>query len=338
MGLQLGLSFRLLPVRVQVERGNAGMSPESRETLLHTHLFPHQISAFNVLLACAQTYFRGHWRSLPIKTRWHGMLLGPTGVGKTELAKMVARATDAALLQISVPSWMPSGAHDRATAQTLPLVLRHIDLHPRSILFLDEIDKAHASGTQSGGSHFHSPWMGFVRSELYELLDGRWPTGIKFDRDTDEEEEGASSSEHLTGEKLRNSTFVLAAGTFQSFYDRKPPKSIGFHEPHQDGQTPAAPSFDTIVEMMPRELSNRFGHFITLPELTPPDYHHLARQAEINLPEWIVPTFRDAVSRRLPQAIASKAGCRFVELALAEALQTWQQHLPQRPIPPNPLL
>lgn len=300
--------------------------------------FRHQKAAYEQIVALAKTYFDGHWRRLPRRTRWHGMLLGPTGVGKSEVAKLVARATDAAILQISVPSWMPSGAHDRATAQTLPLVLRHIDCHPRSVLFLDEIDKAHASPSQFGGTHFSSPWMAFVRSELYELLDGKWPTGIKFDRDTDDEEEGPPFCEHLSGEKLRNSTFILAAGTFQSFYDRKPPKSIGFHEPHPGEQTPSSPSFDAIVEMMPRELSNRFGHFVTLPELTPPDYHHLAKQAEADLPEWIVPAFRYAVSRRLPQAIASKAGCRFVELALAEALQTWQQHFPQRPIPPNPLL
>jgi len=290
------------------------------------NLFNHQKAAYEQIVALAQTYFQGHWQRLDIQTRWHTLLLGPTGVGKSAMAKMVARATGAAVCQINLPSWMPSGAHDRATAQTLPLILKHIVGHPRTLLFLDEFDKAHANAGQTGSAQFSSPWMSYIRSELYELLDGRWPAGIKFERD--EEDDESASGEHLSGEKLRTKTFVLAAGTFQFFYDIKPSRSVGFHKPLESCTATLAPSYDTIIEMMPRELGNRFGHFVALPQLTAGDYRNLARQAEARLPKWITPAFRHAVSKRLSQAIETKAGCRFVELALAEALQTWERHLP----------
>jgi len=287
------------------------------------NLFNHQIAAYEQIVSLARTYFDGHWKRLPIKTRWHVLLSGPSGSGKTALAKMIATATavDAALLRINVTSWMPCGAHDRGTAQTLPLILQHIDYHPRTILFLDELDKAHSSS---------SSWMAYVRAELYELLDGKWLTGIKFDRDDEEEHSKQQRPyEHLSGEKLRNSTFIIGVGTFQEFFDSRPNRTIGFHE--EFGQeNRLGPDVEDILKKMPRELTNRFAHLIYLPELAPDHYRLLAEQAERDLPKWILPAFRHSVSKRIPQAIAAKSGCRFIERALAEALQTWREHWPEK--------
>lgn len=308
MGLQLGLSFRLLPVRVQAERNNSGMSPENRETLLHPHLFPHQISAFNVLLARAQTYFSGHWRSLPIKTRWHSLLVGPTGTGKTALARMVADATGAAIFQIGAANWMPSGAHDRATSQTLPLLLKHIARHERTVLFIDEVDKVHVHAVDS-------PWLNFIKQELLEIYDGRWNIGLKSDDDDE-----TLDTEHISGNKLRTATFIVSAGTFQDYYDDRPRVAVGFHRLQPSLPRPSLSS-DEIAKWLPRELVNRHhSELIRLPELVSEQYHELARQAEKSLPNWLVPGFRKAAQARFQQAIASKSGCRYVEESLAEAL------------------
>lgn len=283
------------------------MTPENRE-LLHARLFPHQISAFNVLLARAQTYFAGHWQSLPIKTRWHSLIVGPTGTGKTALARMVAEATGATIFQIGAANWMPAGAHDRATSQTLPLLLKHIVRHERTVLFVDEVDKVHIHAADS-------PWLNFIKQELLELYDGRWNIGLRSDED-----EESMGSEQLSGNKLRTATFIISAGTFQELYDDRPRVSVGFHQSQPDLPR-FVPSSEEIAKRLPRELVNRHhSELIGLPELTPEHYRELARQSEKSLPAWLVPSFRKAAQARFQQAIASKLGCRYVEESLAEAL------------------
>ena len=276
-------------------------------------IFAHQASAYRELLARAQTFFAGHWRHLPIRCRWHSLVIGPTASGKTALASILSEDTGAGLLRVNVSNWMPAGANNRAVAETLETVVSHINAHNRSILFFDELDKI----------YHETPWMGYIRGELFEWLDGRLPLGTKPPAFGEDDYEAQFPTEKSLSEKLRSTVFIVGAGTFQQFYETRRSPSIGFNP--TEPESGIGPTADYIAQKLPRELTTRFNsQLLFLPELSPIHYQTLIREAEKSLPDWIAPAFRRAAILRMEQAIAVKSGCRFIEEALADALQISQ--------------
>ncbi len=296
-------------------------------------LFSHQTSAYQELLLRAKTYFEGNWRELPIKTRWASLVLGPTGAGKSALGMMLSADTEASLLRVNVSGWMPSGAHNRAVAETISTIIDHIHSHEKTILFFDEIDKI----------WHETSWNSYIKGELFELLDGNLPTGAKGigDGGLDADEEGTLTYSQTASvvEKLCSSTFILAAGTFQDFYEEQSSSAqIGFHPEHLHRCPASGPNADVIAKKLPRELLNRFdASLLFLPPLEPHQYKLIAQQAEQSLPSWIQAAFREAASERIKQAIAARSGCRFVEAALSDALKHTKAPTPEPPAPePDP--
>lgn len=284
-------------------------------------VFSHQSTAYAELVSRAQTYFAGHWRGLPIRTRWHSLVVGPTGSGKSMLGTLLAEETGASLLRIAATGYMPSGAHNRAVAETISTVIEHVHQHSKSILFLDELDKL-----------WHdTAWNSYIRGELFDLLDGRFPVGAKSSGEgstleVDDEGTLTLNQRNTLTEKLCSSTFVVAAGTFQEFYDARPGSvRIGFHGNIHGSTQSCGPTANFIADRLPRELLNRFNSsLLVLPQLEPTHYQLIAQEAEKSLPAWLASAFRHAAVRRMEQAITAKSGCRFVEEALVDALRVVQ--------------
>lgn len=304
---------------------------QTRITPSNMKIFSHQAAAYQELLLRAQTYFEGNWRDLPIKTRWASLVLGPTGAGKSALGMMLSADTAASLLRVNVSGWMPSGAHNRAVAETISTIIDHIHRHQKTILFLDEIEKI----------WHQTSWNSYIKGELFEILDGNLPTGAKGigdgGLDTDEEGTLTYSQTASVVEKLRSSTFILGAGTFQDFYEEQSSSAqIGFHPEHRHKSPTSGPTADIIAKKLPRELLNRFdSSLLFLPPLEPHHYQLIAQQAEQSLPAWIQPAFRAAAAGRINQAIAARSGCRFIEEALSDALKHTKAPTPT-PDPPTP--
>ncbi len=238
-------------------------------------------------------------------------MVGPTGTGKTAVAAMAAEALSGtipvSLRRVSAPSYMPAGAANRGTRETICVIGEHIARHERTLLFIDEIDKIQES---------ENAWMGYIRAELFDLLDGRWPAGLK---EIEDENGNEVPIESLT-KKLQNSVFCLAAGTFQSWFDdTSSRRTMGFAaeiapETHEL-------SADIIAEKLPRELANRLNSsLIRIQELTPDDYHRIARETVDKLPQRMQQAFRAEVARRIPGAIATKKGVRFLEEVMLSVL------------------
>lgn len=289
----------------------------------------HQRQALAEIVSRARAFFRGDWQSLPVQPRWASLMIGPTGTGKTAVAAMAAEALGdydpaalmwgkpVSLLRVSSPNWMPSGANNRGTRETISVIAEHVVRHDHTILFCDEIEKL----TDRDGD---SSWKMYCRGELFDLLDSRWPSGLTLPEVDDDTPDPTIVT--LT-EKLRETVFIVAAGTFQSWFDDSASRrSMGFGA-EIDTETHEL-SANIIAEKMPRELANRFNsNIIRIPELRPDDYHRIANEAADKLPERMQQAFRAEVARRIPGAIAAKKGVRFLEECIMEVLKT----LPARP-------
>lgn len=168
-------------------------------------VFDHQAAPLAEITARARAFFAGNWREIPIRPRFHSLLIGPTGTGKTALATMVAESVGATLVRISVPGWMPAGATGRSVAETIATIAQAVALNNRTLLALDELEKGCAPASNSF-SNADSPWQQHCRLEIYDLLDGRWPQGLKMPNADDDEED--SSSRELFTQKLQETVFI----------------------------------------------------------------------------------------------------------------------------------
>ena len=293
-------------------------------------VFPHQAAAFEELVARAETYFDGKWREITsLQTKFHTLVAGSSGTGKSRLMDFLAASVGASALRIATPGWMPAGAHNRSVKETVSSIASHIIAHDRTILVLDEIDKIYKSGNVTdggGGGGTDTGWLTYIRGEIYQILDGRFDPGMR--SVTDDDDDSDVSMEQLS-EKLRNSVFVVGIGTFQDFFDQSPKVPIGFGGSNESLQQIDAAEAAT---RLPREMANRFhGGLVVLPPLEPQHYKHIAKQAAKSLPVWIQPAFLAAAYNRIEDAIASKKGVRFAEEALLDALMATREpaHQPQ---------
>jgi len=267
-------------------------------------IFAHQRPAYEELVSRAKMYFSSTWCDLPIVPRFHSLVAGPTGTGKSALVARLAEAIGGKLMRISAPNWMPLGANNRGTRETMLEIAKHIMGSDKSIIFVDEIDKI----------YHDSAWKSYVRNEIFDLLDGRIPAGLDLD-----EEDSPLTAVCLLETRIRHQTFIVAAGTFQSFFESASISKIGFSE-QGEIQIPELDASE-IAQRLPRELTNRFhSKLILLHQLREEDYQHLLRLAADSMPSWLQPFFSKAAQRQLPLALKTRKGCRFVEEVLLEAL------------------
>ncbi len=289
----------------------------------------YQRRAHDEIVGRARAFFAsdGRWQDLPITPRWASLVAGPTGSGKTTVVKMAAdtlsrecgdESNRISTLILSTPSWIPVGAHNRGARETLSAIAAHIARHQKTIVVLDELDKLVSGAGGVSGFASSDSWQSYIRAELYTVvLDGRWPVGMSM---PDLEDDGPEITIEELTRKLRNHVFMVGVGTFQDWFDSSnTSRAMGFGA-EVAPQTEEL-SADIIAEKMPRELANRFhSTIIRLPELGADDYRRIAQEAELKLPEGMRHAFREEVNRRLPGAIASKKGVRFLEEAITEVL------------------
>ena len=292
--------------------------------------FDYQSAALTEIVARARAFFAGQWRELHIQPRWHSILVAPSGVGKTTLAKMAAAAegVHAELRIVSVPGWIPTGSTGRTVAETIATLAEAVARNKRTFLVLDELDKATSAPTAGSGTSTSS-WQQHCLLEVLQLLDGRWPTGLKSPEDANENE---IPTDVLT-EKLRTSVFILCIGTFQDYFDSPASRrTIGFGAP-LDAE-PDEISGDDLLEKLPRELLNRINlSLIRIPDLQAEHYYRIAQQAEDTLPERLRDAFRAEVNSRIGGAIHAKQGVRFLEGCIMEVVKNLPPEMDDIAIP-----
>jgi hypothetical protein len=192
--------------------------------------------AWAALEETAQLYFSGALRHARIQPRTSRLIAGPSGIGKTHLARKFAEEHGWGFLLLTFGEWIPHGS--RTGDSTAVRVMKFLAAHERCVLAIDELDKISAE--------FRHEWSISVMNDLYALLDRSWYKG------------GAEGGKTDLHRKLRETTFIVGCGTWQSLWSVEggAQRSIGF----QKSAGGAAPMADQIraARVIPTELLNRF--------------------------------------------------------------------------------
>ena len=277
-------------------------------------LFAHQQQAFAELLSVARVLFDGRWRKLPISPRFNVLLIGPTGLGKTQIVRRVAEALSLPMFEVGTSNWMPLGTHHRGACPTWPSLFRFLIQNQRGIIFLDEVDKIAG----------RSEWSVFVRTEVFELLDRTLPRDIV---DGDYDGDGYaktpsldSKTRRLAEGRLRRGILICAAGAFQELWEQSNSRPLGFAVANGDAIT-HVPAHDALSRALPRELVNRFrGRLLHLRPLNRGDYISMLEATASELPEELRIEFLRLGYRSIDSAIEGQLAVRWLEEVITQTL------------------
>jgi hypothetical protein len=95
-------------------------------------------------------------------------------MGKSYLMKQLGKQIGAPVLLLNVSSWQPMGSREHTNTWTT--IVSFLKKHDRGIIVLDELDKL--DGDEA--------WVGYVRLEIHDLLDGVIPPALDLDPDGDD--------------------------------------------------------------------------------------------------------------------------------------------------------
>ena len=124
-----------------------------------------QQAARNTLLQMGKLFYSGVQIMPDLNLRLQPLLIGPTGVGKSQIVKTAANRLGAYYLRICRGDWNVVGS--RAGRPTTYQVLDYVATYPRVLLHLDELDKL--TDLQSGD------WSAALAGNLWSILDGVHP-------------------------------------------------------------------------------------------------------------------------------------------------------------------
>lgn len=270
-------------------------------------IYDYQLAAFDKLLSVAKACFAIQRHTLPIRPRTNTLIIGPSGTGKTHLARAVAAELEAEFLSVSVAEWILLGCTGRGGTPSWPVIVGFLKRnHKKSglVLFVDEIDKV------SGGT----AWETLLRAETFSLLDLRIPTGLN-------DEDGTSLSDDELAKAqdvLSNRTLVLAAGAFQHIWEDRSRPTVGFGSVVTNTQET---NLNHLAATLPRELVNRFrSDVIVLPQLQECDYRRMLEQSAEAVPVYLRNTFLRLGNQRIHGAVACQQGCRFLEELMLDTI------------------
>lgn len=168
-----------------------------------------QVSVLERIKDLAVLYFNDVAQGCAIEPRLWPLIVGPTGCGKSFLARQLARYMGAHYLHITYGDWIVQGARSTCTQfSILDAALRH----PRVVVHLDELDKLPARGEQE--------WARAVVNEIWATLDLEFPVA-RFAADASaREQHSAEALRALCATQGRGRIFIVGSGTWQDLFDQ----------------------------------------------------------------------------------------------------------------------
>jgi hypothetical protein len=296
-------------------------------------LSPQQQKVMDALLPVAEIATDGSRENLTVMPRCHSLIAGPSGSGKSYVARKIAEELNLPCIVINVATWVIIAAKSEPwTWTTLCDWLAGIEA---GVLVLDEIEK------NSTGNY--ADYATYARMEQHDLLDGVIPVAAKLP-----EVDGGNSlldfmsppppappvDRAVLAKRLRERVFVVGCGAWQSAW-RGNARHMGFSTGPAAVAQPL--SREQILASIDAELRQRFRDDIQL--LTPmgrEDYESTARSLVGKIP----PEYRDEWINQLEPAIhmavEGTLGMRvFEELLLRAMVSSRKLRQPKPPHPPS---
>ena len=291
---------------------------EMKKTKHPSLLSPQQQSVLSRLLPVARLATSGRLGNLPIRPRTHTLIIGPSGYGKSHIARALGAQLSLPTLVINVSSWVVLSA--RNEPWTFSTIAEWLDQIPRGgVLVLDEIDKLGGVGSPSGAGE----WNSHIQLECHDLLDGVIPLATKIPERSEEcwETSPIISMQEELSTRLQERVFIVGCGAWQHAW-RGNSRKLGFLPGDSDSDLP---NQEQILNSLEPELRQRFRHDVCwLSPMTHADYLFVSSQIASKIFE---PAARKAWNRLAPaaieRAITAGLGMRiFEELMLSVLLDS----------------
>jgi SpoVK/Ycf46/Vps4 family AAA+-type ATPase len=281
---------------------------DSTKSIENPVIFPYQQAIYERLCAYARACLFVDRKSIIfLKLRANFLLLGPTGAGKTFLAKAVAREMQVPFLSISVSDWIILGGSSRGSSVTWSDIVQFIQKNRSKrgvIIFIDELDKC----------YHDSNWNSFLRSEIFSLCDAKIPLGLNDIDENDPTELSIDEAEFF----LSHNTMIIGGAEFQGIWENQSAPKVGFNP---DSDQEESPELSDLVKHLPRELINRFSSEIfALPRLTKTNYRVMIETMAEKIPDMWRERFLELGIARLDQAVRHQKGVRYAEEILMAAI------------------
>ena len=184
----------------------------------------------------------GHTEVADIPARTNGLIVGPSGIGKTFVARYFSQEFKIPLICLTTGSWIVLGAKN--DTYTLNALAEFVDKHAFGLIFLDEINKFR-------NSHLREPWSMAVFNEVLALLDG----------DDRLQACGKFTPELVT--KFRTNFMVIAAGAWQDEWQASKPRPVAGFTDAENSSSSRAEEFKKQIalssSLLPDELIYRFN-------------------------------------------------------------------------------
>lgn len=282
-----------------------------------TLLSPQQQSVLSRLLPVARIATDGSGKGLPVQPRCHTMIIGPSGSGKSFVAKTIGAKLGLPTMIINVSSWVVLSA--RNEPWTFSSICQWLDsLQGGGILVLDEIDKI-------GGP---TDWQSYIRLEAHDLLDGMIPLAARMPcMVLDEPWEFSSQTapavdRESLARKLRERVFILGCGAWQSAWNSNS-RTLGFST--KSTAIIELPGRNQILNSIEPELRQRFRNEVCwMAPMALADYHAVSSEISEQITNIGIRGVWDRLAGpAIEQAVSAGLGMRvFEELMLSALLET----------------
>jgi len=281
-------------------------------------LSPQQQRVVEELLPIAKIATDGSREGMAIMPRCHSLIVAPSGVGKSYVARYISNMLNLPILVLNVGSWVLL-SHKSESWTWTHIVEWISSLSGGGILVLDEIDKC------AGGSE----WSNYLRLEIHSLLDAVIDTTIPLPNQVNEfllenpwteaQDQTAPQVRGCLEKVLRERVMVIGCGAWQSVW-RGNARQMGFSNGGTES-IPEPPSREQILASIEPELRQRFRNSILLMHpMSKADYECVAKSIENIIPHHVLPAWTHLVDNAIQQAVDSTLGMRVFEELLLEAM------------------
>ncbi|MEO8615227.1 MAG: ATP-binding protein [Luteolibacter sp.] len=276
-------------------------------------LSPQQRRVLDELVPVTRIATDGSREGLPIMPRCHSMIVGPSGSGKSHVAREIARTMNLPCLVINVATWVIIAA--RSEPWTWTVICEWLNDIECGVLVLDEADKLTGD----------SDWGRYARLEIHDLLDGIVPASAKLPDVSDGEfhfETPSFSTSHIDratlAKRLRERVMVIGCGAWQSAW-RENARPMGFST--GAATQPEPPTREQILGSINAELRQRFRDEVSLlPPMSLEDYETVAQTIITRIPMEFRQEWRNHLGAALGKAFEGTLGMRVFEELLLMAM------------------